>query len=93
MGAPLVWKTPHAERQLSGSEEMVSLQLCPFRLWSLLFLRILHLGKGHAPMPPAAAQGRGWARLGGVRGAERKRVGSGQLSGQRRTPHQPGGQE
>lgn len=34
-GAPLVWKTPHAMRQLSGSEETgdinsgLSLQLCP----------------------------------------------------------------
>ena len=70
MGAPLVWKTPHAERQLSGSEEMgdvnscLPLQLCPFHPWSLLFLRILRPCRGHVPMLPAAAQGRGWAEAG-----------------------------
>lgn len=46
MGGPLVWKTPRAKRQLSGSEEMgdinpgLSPQLCPSCLGSLLSPRI-----------------------------------------------------
>lgn len=52
MGGPLEWKTPRAERQLSGSEETgdinpsLSLQLCPSHRLSLS-LRILGLCEGH----------------------------------------------
>lgn len=89
MGAPLVWKTPRAERQLSGSEETgaitPSLPLsCVLPASSRCFLPGFW---GHVPMLSATAQGRGFGGGGG-----RKGVGSGQLGGQRRAPHQPRGQ-
>lgn len=69
-GGPLVWKTPRAVRQLSGSEEKgdidpcLSLQLCPSRLGSLLFLESKAVQR---PRPSAYHCPRTWLVGGGGR--------------------------
>lgn len=66
----MVWKTPRAVRQLSGSEEKgdidpcLSLQLCPSRLGSLLFLESKAVQR---PRPSAYHCPRTWLVAGGGR--------------------------